>query len=928
MDLGPVSPLQAMDRSFAGARIGHGGGRTPVSRRRPRLRVAELAAMAALVFALAAASLLVAGPSGGGVGSTPRVRSVAPGALLALAPAARAQISAQLGGDVAAYRVTGASGGEALQAQNRAQALSASFERTGVQLRSGALEERISTQAIGGGGIETPLGVVRPTAHANGVSYARGQLSEWYRNGPLGLEQGFTLERAPSRSGGALTLTLGLSGNARATLSQDAKSVTLSTGATSLTYGGLVATDATGRTLGSRLALAPGQLLLQLDTANARYPLRIDPLIQQGGKVTAEGEDPEGELGTSMALSADGRTLLVGALRDGGGAAHVFTLNGAQWKQQGSKLTPGEISGEGACTPGSAGCEGCAEEALAEGGEAGECAFGSSVALSADGNTALVGDPSATSTPGTAWVFTRSGGTWTRRAVLTGEGNAYEWRFGRSVALSADGSTALVGDTSANGGRGSVWMFTGGGSTWTRAPEVTDREASAVAHLGRSVALSADGSTALAAGTGDANYTGAVWEFTHGASGWTQVPGKLTGEGTVPGDHFGKSLALSGDGSTALVGAPDAAEGAGAVWTFVRSGEGFVEQGGALNPEEGGPPESAGHFGASVALSGDGETALIGAPHARLGVGTVSVLTRSGSGWARQKEGLGGSEASGRGWLGTSVALSGDGRVAAIGAPRDKVRTGAAWVFVEEPSEAIPPPAVAKVAPSHGSTAGGMEVVIEGAHFNGATQVEFGSTPATAFTVRSAAEITALTPAEPAGRVDVTVTTPAGASAISSKDRFTFEEEGVTTGGTTTTDPPRTTTGAGASGGVQSFVSSSAVCRVTVANKRLAVTRYRSVALRLVRTGSGACRGRVALSYKIKAKGGGFTLRTIGTGSFSIPTGTTRVITVKLSKAGQRWLRLHRGKVNASLAIARVVPAPIVAQSASVRLSVKKTRKR
>ncbi|HEV2974753.1 MAG TPA: IPT/TIG domain-containing protein [Solirubrobacteraceae bacterium] len=922
-----------MDRSIAGARIGLGGARTPVPRRPSRLRAAELAGLTALVLALIVAALLVADSSGGGSRSQARARSAAPGGLLALAPAARAQISAQLGADIAAYRVTGAGGGEALQARNRAQGVSASFDRAGVQLRSGALEERLSTRAIGGTGGGTPLRAAPPTAHANGVNYARGNVSEWYRNGPLGIEQGFTVERAPSARGDALTLTLGLSGNARATLSPDAKSVSLSVGAASLSYGGLVATDATGRALPGRLALAPGRLLLRLDTANARYPLTIDPLIQQNGKLTAADEEPRGELGASAALSADGGTLIVGALKDGGGAAHLFTLDGGTWVQQGSKLTPGEV-GEGAegCVSGAEGCNGCAEEALAEGGEASECAFGGSVALSADGNTALLGDPSATSAPGTVWVFTRSGVTWTRRTALTGGGKSGEGRFGRSVALSADGSTALVGDTSAHDGRGGFWVFTGGGSTWTREPELTDKEASVSAHLGRSVALSADGSTALVAGAGDTNYTGAVWQFTRGAAGWSQVPGKLTGAGTVPGDHFGKSVALSGDGGTALVGAPDAGEGAGAVWAFVRSGEGFVEQGGALNPEEGGPPESAGHFGASVALSGDGDTALIGAPRARLGVGTVTLLTRSGSGWARQKEGLGGGEASGKGWLGVAVALSGDGRTAAIGAPRDAARTGAVWVFSEESPAAIPSPTVEDVSPGRGSTVGGTEVKISGANFIGATQVMFGSTPAASFTVRTAAEITALTPAEPAGKVDVTVTTPVATSDTSSHDRFVFEEEANTPGGNTpggdaTTDPPKTRTGTNASRGVQSFVSSSAVCRVSVAKKRLAVTRYRSVALRLVRTGTGACRGQIALSYRIKAKGAGFTLWTIGTASFSIPTGTTRVITVKLSKAGQRWLRLHKGKGNASLAIARVVPSPIVAQSASVRLSLKQPRK-
>jgi hypothetical protein len=116
-------------------------------------------------------------------------------------------------------------------------------------------------------------------------------------------------------------------------------------------------------------------------------------------------------------------------------------------------------------------------------------------------------------------------------------------------------------------------------------------------------------------------------------------------------------------------------------------------------------------------------------------------------------------------------------------------------------------------------------------------------------------------------------------------------------------------------------------CRVSLAKKRLAVTAHGSVALRLVRTGSGPCRGSVALVYRVPAKGHRFALRTIGTASFSIPSGRSRVVTVKLTPAGQRWLRAHHGNVGASLAIARVVPAPMTAQLASVRLSVKKVRR-
>jgi hypothetical protein len=653
------------------------------------------------------------------------------------------------------------------------------------------------------------------------------------------------------------------------------------------------------------LALVPA-----LDAAGSP----TETLVQQGGKLTATGEAPLGRFGSTAALSADGSTLIVGAPKDAGGKVYVFTRGGGGWTQQ-AALTAGEVAageGEGTCTPGSCPGEECFEEAGGE--EADECLFGSSVALSADGDTALVGDPSPTSQAGSAWVFTRSsGGTWTRSASLAGGGTGSgEGRFGRSVALAADGSTALVGDPSAANGRGGAWLFAREGSNWVRGQMLTDGEDSPFAHLGRSVALAGDGTRALLGGPGDAESTGAVWAFSRSGGGWLQQPGKLTAPGGLVGDRFGRSVTLSDDGSTALVGSPTAQGRRGAVWTLTHSSGGFTQDGEALVGSE---AEGEGHFGTSVALSGDGSRALIGAPYARQSTGRVAQLTRAGAGWSSPEEGLAGSEAEGRGWLGTAVALSSNGSVAAIGAPRDHLRTGAAWVFATQPSSTVPPPVITAVRPDHGPTAGGTEVVISGADFTGATEVHFGSTTVHV-TPHSTTEILTKTPPAPAGTVNVTVTTPTGASAPSTKATFRYEGASVVSGSTGVT-----------SGGVQGFVAAAGgACRVSLAKKRLAVTRYRSVALRLMRSGTGQCRGRLALSYRVAARGRGIALRTIGTASFSIPARTSRVVTVRLSRAGQRWLRARHGRANASVAIARMVPAPIVAQSASVRLSLKRPR--
>jgi hypothetical protein len=68
------------------------------------------------------------------------------------------------------------------------------------------------------------------------------------------------------------------------------------------------------------------------------------------------------------------------------------------------------------------------------------------VALSPDGNTALIGGPGDNSSAGAAWVFTRSGSTWTQQGKkLTVANETGGSQFGSSVALSANGNTALSG---------------------------------------------------------------------------------------------------------------------------------------------------------------------------------------------------------------------------------------------------------------------------------------------------------------------------------------------------------------------------------------------------------------------------------------------------------------------------------------------------
>src|SRR5258707_6541 len=187
--------------------------------------------------------------------------------------------------------------------------------------------------------------------------------------------------------------------------------------------------------------------------------------IQQGSKLVGTGAvGVSGALqGWSVALSSDGNTALVGGPDDNlendqaTGAAWVFSRSNGAWIQQGQKLV-----GTGAS---------------ANSGQ------GWSVALSGDGNTALIAGPNDR----TAWAFTRDNGVWTQQAQLFNASGAV------SVTLSADGNTAVIGAPGNNVGVAAAWVFirSNGGSTQGQILAANDEAGGA--QFGTAVALSADG---------------------------------------------------------------------------------------------------------------------------------------------------------------------------------------------------------------------------------------------------------------------------------------------------------------------------------------------------------------------------------------------------------------------------------------------------
>ena len=484
-------------------------------------------------------------------------------------------------------------------------------------------------------------------------------LREWYVNGPLGLEQGFDVDTAPgARAACADELVLALATPGFSpTLVGAAVRLASPDGAHAFRYAGLTAIDAAGRALPARLGVTDGGITLAVNTHGATWPLVVDPLVYlQGEYVWPKGAPTTGDsFGWSVAL--DGNTAIIGAwqddqvMKENTGSAYVFVRDGEGY-----------------------GYDGCwyIEEKLYANDSAAGDGFGFSVAL--DGDTAIVGafqdDIGVNPDRGSAYVFARSGVDWIQQAKLISTFGAMNDGFGGSVAIS--GNTALVGapefDVTGLLSQGSAFVFVRSGGTWSLQAQLVADGGDAGDLFGQSVSLS--GGNALVGAPSDDDMRGAAYVFIRTGATWSQQAQLIAADRQM-NDQLGKSVAL--DGETALVGAyRDEVDGdgfRGSAEVFVRTGTSWAHEAkliaadGAANDE----------LGASVAL--DGDSALVGAQGATVGgnvrQGAAYLFTRSSGAWSEALklvalEGDDPTDGVGNDQFGNSVALS--GRTTLVGA--------------------------------------------------------------------------------------------------------------------------------------------------------------------------------------------------------------------------------------------------------------------
>jgi hypothetical protein len=420
------------------------------------------------------------------------------------------------------------------------------------------------------------------------------------------------------------------------------------------------------------------------DTAAIAFSLSFGPTET---KIQSSDIQASDEFGYSVAISNDGNYAIVGAWKEDAmgidaGAAYIYVRSGSTWTQQ-AKIVANAATG-----------------ANSAGG-----LFGHSVAIDIDGDTVIVGSPGADSSLGAAYVFTRSGSTWTQQQKLTHLISGYNVnaqagdQFGWSVSMSHSGTRAVIGARTADvsfADDGSAFVFSLSSGTWSPEWRLSNTDREAGDYFGHSVAIDGNGSYAIVGAiledTGGSN-AGAAYIFTRSGTSWSQQA-KIQSSDIQAGDRFGQGVSINQDGTYAIIGAGeedggagDPISAAGAAYVFTRSGSTWTQQAKLTASDAQASDKFGGNLGAqSVTISSTASHVIIGAQYEDTpgsNAGAAYIFSRSGSTWTEEYK-LQSSDIQAGDYFGWSASINSNGTYYIIGGPREATggtRAGAAYIY-------------------------------------------------------------------------------------------------------------------------------------------------------------------------------------------------------------------------------------------------------
>ncbi len=499
------------------------------------------------------------------------------------------------------------------KAYNAANNLQIDFTELGLKINSTVKKNDWSSNwslsSFGYGAEQTAADKATLQTNGNRVELKREKqnITEWFVNEKSGVEHGFILSERPDSKkpddDKVLRIVMNVRGDLTAQADDDEQMLTLcnNKGEKILRYEKLKVWDADGKDLTARMRTdeSVGEVWLEVEDKIAIYPLTIDPTFTLQQKLTASDGRVGGLFGTGVAIS--GNTAIVGASnsQNGKGAAYIFVNNGTNWVEQ-QKLTASD-------------------------GEVND-AFGTTVAIS--GDTVIVGATGDDVATGAAYIFTRTGTTWSEQKKLTASDKKSSSFFGSGVAI--ENNTAIIGaynGVSTDGeNSGSAYIFFRSGANWSQQKKLTTSDGEE-GRFGESVGISGD--TVIissdASDVGSKEGQGAAYIYVRNGTTWNQQQ-KISASDGKEFDGFANSVAINGDTVVAGGGEKNPA------YVFVRSGNNWTQQQ-KLRPSDDLQSNNSGY---SVGINGN--TVIIGSLLNNSQKGTAYIFSRNGTSWSEAQK--------------------------------------------------------------------------------------------------------------------------------------------------------------------------------------------------------------------------------------------------------------------------------------------------
>jgi uncharacterized protein (DUF1800 family) len=377
------------------------------------------------------------------------------------------------------------------------------------------------------------------------------------------------------------------------------------------------------------------------------------------------------EFGYSVSITSTGDRVIIGARYEDTGASntgsvYIYSRSGTTWTLEQEINNPSPVATD---------------------------FFGYSVSISSTGDRGIIGaryEDTGADAAGSVYIYSRSGTTWTLEQEINNPSPVSGDNFGILVSMDATGDRVIIGahneDTGATD-TGSAYIYSRSGTTWTLEQEINNPSPVSGDYFGYSVSINATGDRVIIGAyfedTGATN-AGSAYIYSRSDTTWT-LEQEINNPSPVDYDNFGFSVAIDSTGDRVIIGAyyeSTGATGAGSAYIYSRSGTVWTLEQEINNPS----PVSNDYFGWSVAINSTGDRVIISASYEDTGAsaaGSAYIYSRSGTTWTLERE-INNPSPVASDQFGFSVSINSTGDRVIIGAHLEDtgaLHTGAVYIY-------------------------------------------------------------------------------------------------------------------------------------------------------------------------------------------------------------------------------------------------------